>query len=367
MKLNQLTFFRFLAGVIVVIFHFGRKTWIGINIPALTTGPFMVVFFFVLSGFIMTIAYGQQEIVDKGKYWVARFARIAPVYYLAIAIILIDNHLSGTSTDPYALNYSVFFLQAWFPKTPISINGPSWSLSVEMFFYLIFPFLIIFLKKISVFKASLITLVFWGITFYVRNTLNYSPTFDYVDPDVMHAIVFNHPLIHLASFMLGVVGGLIYVKYLLMRKISNLVSSSLVIFSFILIAITLTYRTKLFLFPNVISVYAVCSLLFLAFILALSIDHSWISSLLSNKFLLFLGELGYSIYILQVPFHLMYLRYIAPWIKPTKSQDFYIFLILLIILSMLTYTFLERPLRSGIRKAADKIFANLQKPRSELT
>ena len=91
MKINQLTFFRFVAAVIVVIFHFGRKTWIGINFPALTTGPFMVVFFFVLSGFIMTVAYGQQENIDKGKYWVARFARIAPVYYLAIVIILIDN------------------------------------------------------------------------------------------------------------------------------------------------------------------------------------------------------------------------------------------------------------------------------------
>lgn len=57
MRVESLTFFRFIAAFIVVIFHFGTGTWFTkIFGRFVTAGPQMVSFFFVLSGFIMLLS-----------------------------------------------------------------------------------------------------------------------------------------------------------------------------------------------------------------------------------------------------------------------------------------------------------------------
>ncbi len=95
MQLDQITFTRFIAALTVVFFHYGQSVFPA-NIPFLfenlTAGPIAVGYFYVLSGFIMAIAYYQTDESQRGnfnktKYWVARFARIYPVYLLALLII----------------------------------------------------------------------------------------------------------------------------------------------------------------------------------------------------------------------------------------------------------------------------------------
>ena len=51
MRIEELTFLRFVAAAIVVIFHYGQEAT-GFS-GALTSGPEMVTFFFVLSGFFL--------------------------------------------------------------------------------------------------------------------------------------------------------------------------------------------------------------------------------------------------------------------------------------------------------------------------
>jgi peptidoglycan/LPS O-acetylase OafA/YrhL len=55
MRIEALTFFRFLAASTVVIFHFGIPTFGANNFTV--SGPKMVTFLFVLSGFVMGLAY----------------------------------------------------------------------------------------------------------------------------------------------------------------------------------------------------------------------------------------------------------------------------------------------------------------------
>ncbi|MBT3880231.1 MAG: hypothetical protein HON76_21990 [Candidatus Scalindua sp.] len=59
MRVEILTFFRFIAAVIVVIFHFGRDAT-GFS-GVLIAGPQMVTFFLVLSGFVMTLSYLNKK------------------------------------------------------------------------------------------------------------------------------------------------------------------------------------------------------------------------------------------------------------------------------------------------------------------
>ena len=77
-RIESLTFLRFVAAFIVVVFHFGRSTGLAqIARPAIISGPQMVTFFFVLSGFVLMVAYYPRN-VTSATFYLARFARIAP-------------------------------------------------------------------------------------------------------------------------------------------------------------------------------------------------------------------------------------------------------------------------------------------------
>ena len=93
MRIDQLTFTRFVAAMTVVFFHFGgnisylnQEPWSAL----LRAGNISVSYFFTLSGFIMAIAYYSldNKMVDKARYAVARFARIYPIYLVGLLLMV---------------------------------------------------------------------------------------------------------------------------------------------------------------------------------------------------------------------------------------------------------------------------------------
>src|ERR1700754_1373119 len=94
MKLNQLTFTRFLAALAIVVYHAKASVW-PFNMAGLysvfSKANSGVSYFFILSGFVMIIAYGsrEQDRIDAREYYVNRLARIYPVYLLALAMMAV--------------------------------------------------------------------------------------------------------------------------------------------------------------------------------------------------------------------------------------------------------------------------------------
>lgn len=104
--------------------------------------------FFVLSGFLITGILARQRGETgaiKTFYW-KRARRILPPYCLALAIIALTLGISWATDWPYLAFFTANFGIA-FHYVKTGALSPLWSLSVEEHFYLLWPFVILFLSR----------------------------------------------------------------------------------------------------------------------------------------------------------------------------------------------------------------------------
>jgi peptidoglycan/LPS O-acetylase OafA/YrhL len=108
-------------------------------------------FFFLLSGFLITYRY--YDSINAGGIWkqdyfVKRFARIYPVYFLLVTIVIIINKNFDAIylLQNYTLTHNLFFL---FQSAGTAIS-PSWTLTVEECFYLLAPIIIFLTKRFGI-------------------------------------------------------------------------------------------------------------------------------------------------------------------------------------------------------------------------
>ena len=147
-RLPSLTGLRIFGSVAVVLCHVGNGF---ANARSLTVaeayGYAGVSFFFMLSGFVLAWSDTPQS---ARRFWWLRFARIWPLQFvmMAFAYTVISSHVK--SPGPLGHVAQLLLLQAWVPDNPTYAggNGVTWSLSVEMFFYLVFPLAIMLLRRL---------------------------------------------------------------------------------------------------------------------------------------------------------------------------------------------------------------------------
>lgn len=196
--LNQLTSLRFLAALAVLLSHLA---FLADNpnpaVKALYDNLFFegyggVSFFYVLSGFIISHAYGPKIInrqISTFAYFAYRLARILPLHWLVALpflawLLLIKDEAPGLTT--VLLNLSL--LQAFAPQSSIhySLNAPSWSLSCELFFYLMFPLLVLLrTRTLAALAGGGIILMATAAAYWVQQGNQPSATaewFFYVNP-----------------------------------------------------------------------------------------------------------------------------------------------------------------------------------------
>lgn len=117
-----------------------------------------VEFFFVLSGFVL---FPQiLKIYDNKKnlliFYKRRWLRTLPVYFLSLLIVTI---ISGSFFTLDFIKY-FFLLQNFFPDFLLNDYFPVvWSLSIEEFFYLLFPLIILILNKKDLFKLLIFLVI----------------------------------------------------------------------------------------------------------------------------------------------------------------------------------------------------------------
>ena len=145
-RLDSLTGLRWWAAFGVFAHHMSNLAPLPIAGP-LALGNYGVMFFFVLSGFVLT--WSANTSVSAPTFWWRRFARIYPAHFVALLVAIpVFYSLAPDPADWWVkpvdvgiLVLSVFLLQGWSrdPVVLFSGNPAAWTLTCEAFFYSLHP------------------------------------------------------------------------------------------------------------------------------------------------------------------------------------------------------------------------------------
>lgn len=333
--INTLTASRGIAALIVVIYHFGREIYPFNEAERFFNGSSITVsYFFVLSGFVMSWMYLEREVgyVDFVK---RRAVRILPFYYLAIVLsILLLGYYYLSADVPMEqeigtkLLLNLTLTQAYFINYPLSINPTGWSLSVEMFFYLLFPFLL----KIQKSKRSLFSLIV--VIIYVGTQILHHYQLRAGAPltEQQHNFTFYFPLFHLNEFLVGMAGAT------LLPKVKKSGIRIPIILTLAAIISAIIFRPRGLDYFN-----GLLAPLFLLLILGMSVkDKGWIN----NRVMVYVGEMTYGIYILQFPVNSIFQQYNSRYFHLPATAAFYTYLAVLFLITVIAYYLVEKPLRN---------------------
>lgn len=292
-----------------------------------------VSYFFILSGFIMIVAYHKKEKIEYLEYYKNRFARIYPLYVLGLLLYLVTRYSGFNSTD--AVLY-LFGWQSWIPGKAMVLNFPGWSISVEFLFYLIFPLLYnhFYSKKNK--SVWVMTGLIWIVSQIFSHLYEASPS--YKGPHTeSHEFLYYFPLMHINEFLVGNLAGLFFVKNFKQRNYDVPVALIFISVLLALIFVPLFYHNGLM------------AVLFIPLIVLISMNNGFLTRLFSLKPLEYLGEASYAVYITHIPVLYM-VREILKKYQLNSDAIFWIYIPVLIITSIIFYQLIEKPLRDYLKR-----------------
>ncbi len=158
----QLDALRAIAVFGVLVYHWLPKE-LFLN-SQLEWGVLGVKLFFVLSGFLITgillkcrdkiELYGQNTGEIVRKFYIRRFLRLLPIYYLILFLTIVS--VSGWNSS-YVWHFT-YTSNIYYTFNKWDVNSPFWTLAVEGQFYLFWPLIILFVPRKHLLKIILVTI-----------------------------------------------------------------------------------------------------------------------------------------------------------------------------------------------------------------
>lgn len=211
-SLDALTGLRFIAALAVFIHHvMGRFGTEKVHLPL---GSYAVSFFFVLSGFILTYVYHDRlKLKDVKRFYFTRWARIWPLHFVCLGLVFCVTGIAYIKSRPdFGMQFFavICLVQSWIPNTDwvFAVNGVSWSISVEMFFYLMFPLFLLGGQRQFWFKyVGLLALM--AILLPIINSYSTLESLAHID---FVRIGHCNPLLRLPEFCTGMAVGYLFLN-----------------------------------------------------------------------------------------------------------------------------------------------------------
>lgn len=305
-------------------------------------------FFFILSGFIIAYSYQEKLLTNQTslrEFWVARIARIYPLHLLTLLISVIIGGYAAAGYSDW-INHFVansLLIQSFMPSMDyyFSFNSPSWSLGCEQLFYILFPFLVLWLIKGKRLLYAACLLIFsMPLAMYLTQ-----------DTDIK-AIWYVNPLTRLPDFLIGMLLFHLFDKYKKTEWLYNRASlyEALAILLFLLFYIPAgEYVPKVYRY----SCYYWLPICLLLYIFAH--QRGIISTILSNKYLVIGGEISFSFYLIHLFIIEGYVKIAKSWL-PDIPYQLAIPVIFIIItgVSLLSYYYFEKPANQFVKNLLNK-------------
>ncbi len=365
-EIRTLTSLRYVAAIWVVLFHWTAyfpDTALA-HAPLFREGYLGVDFFFILSGFILSHVYLQRQVQGRLDYWnfvSRRIARIYPMHLITLVGMIgfgvIAHRLNLSFAGPWSPDefYSlgsgevpreamaqVLMIHAWGASDGLHFNAPSWSISAELFAYLMFPLFTYGLNRVA--KRPGVAL--GGVLLFIL-------LYAFVVSKGAHRQVFE------MSWNIGVLRIIPDFLYGIALYRFGSVWSAGPQASRIGLAVAMATLVALV----VLQAPIVLVVLALGFIILLCADaeRTGFMKPIRGDFAVFLGEVSYSVYILHFPFGILFYGLL---LEAHLEDGLGWAVVLLIIgsiavtvLSWLSHKFIEIPLRNRINSGASAVMA----------
>lgn len=209
--IKELTSLRFVFVILIFVHHLGLYSG---------GGTLAVAFFFVLSGYCMTLGY-KDKILEPTfsykNYFLRRIIKFYPLHWICLLATFPLLHASEHSLSIFSLN--ALLLQSFVPVRDVyfSYNAVSWFLSDILFFAIIFPLLGKF-----IFSSLRILQLFFVLTLAVI----YVFLLVYLPQDMRHAIFYINPIIRSLDFIIGMYLALAYLWLRRQERVIKVVNYS---------------------------------------------------------------------------------------------------------------------------------------------
>jgi len=290
-------------------------------------GHYGVPLFWTISGFVFAFVYlGSQKNTSGKSFFINRFARLYPLHFATLLIVAllqivsnkyVSNYQIYQYNDLYHFFLNIFFVSGWGFTEGYSFNYPIWSVSVELIIYLVFFIFISNLNKYKIKFLFLLYLILLGVD---------KLGLDGGDENIKSIFIDCAKLFFSGTFV-----------FFLYERFKN--KLYLILLSVLLILLSWVGNFKLFLFFPAI-------LLFFAAIEIFMHDKA-------KRTFEFFGNLTYALYLLHIPVQIIIIlifNYFNIMDEIFLNNYFFIlYLLLMIVLSFVSFKFYEKPINNKIR------------------
>jgi peptidoglycan/LPS O-acetylase OafA/YrhL len=369
-----LTGLRAVAALCVAVAHItmsGNHFVFGVP---LSLTPVGMPLFFTLSGFVIHYAYAASYrggwAQATGNFAFARFARLYPLFAFLLTFFAVTHPL-GTLLAEHpgvAVSYATLTSSWWY-----SINGRlvteqsfgvSWSVSTEVFFYIVYALGLYQIGRMQNPRTCIAALVGLSIVAYGFFYVVFRNVPSDWDATFQHWLLYIAPYGHLFEFA----GGVLTCQIYLLLRDSPMPNRLPTVLCFVGIAWIVAMTACLlswYVFPSIGSVGAFPFLNFLhqSFLMApgcyllmlgLALGPSSIERGLSCRFMVFLGTISYSIYLL----HPLVQEF--AYVPPTAAHPLLslaLEFMMIFIISAGSYAIVEKPAKEWLKDMSRRLKA----------